>query len=338
MDVNVSSNKQNEGDPLITVCEEFGLGEMLNTPERIGEGVDKDMVWKVVTTNGVWAVKANKATVDPDKVETGVRFERELWDAGISLPLPHLTTSGSGKMLLPSGQIISVREWVNAPSASWHPQEREAEPALLLASLLARLHKGDWTNTGSVSIWATQRREEPHWAELLAAARKQDHPWKDALVEALPRIMWAEEIIENASETDDFCMCHLDANPHNILIVDDQRICIIDWDGAGLASASGEIISVISNWACNGNGTPYKDLPARMLEAYRANGGICDTNSISIFAQHLVGWLNWIEFQIELAISQTSANKIKEMDEAVTNLLVWTQRIEGIPALLQQLS
>ena len=308
------------GTTIANVCATFQLGELLSSPKRVSDDTRIDgVVLRLHTTTGLWALKAQAASKFI-KMEETIRFERELYENGMAIPQPRLTSTGGGTLLLPAGVSVNVREWVNAPQASWSPEVRHPQEALLLAALLARLHTRKWRNTRVCSTWYTARRRAPQWESLLSMAKSQDKCWAVNFIEALPRLLWAEGLIGAAALPQDQCMCHLDAHPHNVLIVSNGSIRLIDWDGTGMASASSELADAVLNWACSGDGQPFNDLPRKMLQTYRDHGGTFEMDGLDVFAQHLIGWMNWIEINVELALGELPPFETVRFDESVAHL------------------
>lgn len=318
---------------LATTIERFGLGRVLLAPKRVSGGGHRDEVWRVRTVRGDWAVKARPAR-HAECMEARIGVERELLDGGIPLPVPRTTRDGRGTLVV-GKRAVNVRSWVDAPGASWVPDERDDEHALLLARALSRLHTGSWSATAPARH-VLVREPAASWSRMALDAHAIGRTWADALERAVEPLTWAEGVIADGPTTTGLRLCHLDANPHNVLVHGDgasgNGITIIDWDGAGLACPSGEIAGVVAAWACQGDGSAYEDLPERMVAAYRDEGAIFEPTGIGVFAQHLTGWCNWIE-----AIVLDGLARPDHDERTVIDALRWTRRLPGLPDLVDRL-
>jgi len=333
-------------DLLRDIVSEFALGRVSAPPILAGGGGSADRVWKLITDQGAWAVKESVGSVieppDIERISSGVLFEREAWEHGIPMPEPRLTVNGAPLLEAPVGppeSVVTVREWIDGEPVGWNESAAEREPAaLLLAASLARLHSTQWRTARPLSEWWKYSPGFDRWSELEARARYQNAPWIDGLAEAIPRLEEAEAIIATYLAASTLSMCHLDANPHNVLRTR-GGIKLIDWDGAGLASPDQEIASVLANWACDGTGMPMDGLPNRMLAAYRDAGGTCGSWDLGVFIQHLTGWLNWIELQMTIALGlrPDDPRTRSQADQSVRDLFVWTRRLDGLQLLLDKL-
>ena len=318
--------------PLELICRSFGLGEPLSPPVLVSGGVEKALVWKLSTSQGEWAIKRVDLQQGLPRLEQRVRFEREGWEAGLPLPQPRLTEKGAG-LLLAGRHAIGAREWCGWERVSW--ARPPAEVLLRLVEALARLHQGEWAHPIPLSRWWLQRERAGGWPELLRHAQLQGRPWAEGLRAALPRLEWADALIEASQPSLQQGMCHLDANPHNLL-TNGSQIMLLDWDGCGLACPSGELASVLANWACDGEGLARGELPAQAVRAYRQAGGLFHCAGPEVFRQHLIGWLNWMEERIGLALNP-APGQTAELDQTVEGLLLWSGRLEGLPALAELL-
>jgi thiamine kinase-like enzyme len=333
-------------DWLRNIVSEFALGRVSVSPILAGGGGSADRVWKVLTNQGTWAVKESVGSAieppDTERISSGMLFEREAWEHGIPMPEPRLTVGGAPLLEVRAGTsecVVTVREWIDGTPVGWNENAAEREPAaLLLAAGLARLHGVQWSTARPISDWWKYSPGFDRWTELERRARYRNAPWIDGLEEAILRLEGAEAIIATYLPPSTVGMCHLDANPHNVLRTR-GGIKLIDWDGAGLASPDQEIASVLATWACDGNGMPMDGLPNRMLAAYLDAGGSCVSWNLGVFIQHLTGWLNWIELQMAIALGlrPDDPRTRSQADQSVRDLFVWTRRLDGLQLLLDML-
>jgi hypothetical protein len=133
---------------LPAVCELFDLGAPIGAPTAVSGGLT-NRLWRVTTTNGVFAVK--QMNRDPDRADYVAWFDRAFtleqaaFRAGIPMPrpVPVASTGGClGELQLADTSAITVRvhEWVEGEPLSngeIYPPEVAARVAVILANIHA---------------------------------------------------------------------------------------------------------------------------------------------------------------------------------------------------------
>ena len=132
---------------LSAVCELFDLGAPIGAPTAVSGGLT-NRLWRVTTTNGVFAVK--QMNRDPDRADYVAWFDRAFtleqaaFRAGIPMPrpVPVASTGGClGELQLADTGAITVRahEWVEGEPLS-NGEIYPAEVAARVAVILANIH------------------------------------------------------------------------------------------------------------------------------------------------------------------------------------------------------
>jgi Ser/Thr protein kinase RdoA (MazF antagonist) len=240
------------------VAEHFDLGEspvLLGDPDRgeLGE------VWRLRTTTGHWAVKrCFERQREPDAEQT-TGLQSAAIANGVFAPAP--VRARDGRLLADVGASqVRVYEWV-----ALAPLDLGLD-VTALGTAAARVHTAAYSGAIPDSeAWFTEPITATEWGATFATVAAAGAPFADALAAHLDELTDAATLVR---KPDMLQPCHRDLFAENVRATDDGRVCVIDWDNAGLADPGYELAMVLWEFA-----RADVDRAAGVYEAYRRAGG-----------------------------------------------------------------
>jgi len=239
------------------VAAEFGLGEVLAHQGPTGRG-EAGFVVRLTTSTGLWAVKQ---LIEPE-VEAEVREDVALVAAarGAGVPTPAMRMTHDGTVLLDvDGQQVRVCEWVDL---------RDVDPMLdpsAVGATLAALHRTPFVGSRGEDPWFRAPIGAPRWDELVVDLTAEGASFAGDLAAMRDELVALEELLVDPH---DVRTCHRDLFPENLRGTASGSVCVIDWDGHGLAGASQELAMVVWGFAAG-----RADRARGIVESYTADGG-----------------------------------------------------------------
>lgn len=244
-------------DDAQVVLAAFGLGPdgVLDGPVARGE---VGQVWRLDTTNGVFAVKEPFDPPEQAATDDEARFQELGVAAGV--PAPHVVRTPAGRALAHvRGTAIRVYEWVELCAP-----DRNLDP-VVVAGAVARLHRIGYVGRNGVHPWYTEPVGSDEWASLVDDLTEAGAPFADEFAARLDELAALERLIEPPTE---LRTCHRDLFADNVLATAEGGVCIIDWENSGLADPSQELAVVLFEFA--GHDTRRA---GELYGAYRERGG-----------------------------------------------------------------
>lgn len=227
------------GTQAAVIADAFDLGDVIDHAGPTGRG-QLGFVFRLATSTGAWAVKRLTHPQREAEVREDVVFVAAARAAGVPTP-PMLTTRDGAVLLdLPDGQV-RVTQWVDLSNV-----DRQLDAAKIGAAVGA-LHRIPFRGRRGEDPWYRQPIGAKRWDELVASLTVERAPFAADLAALRDEFVALEQIL---TDPDDLRTCHRDLFPENLRGTSDGAVCIIDWDGHGLAGASQELAFVL--WGFNG--------------------------------------------------------------------------------------
>jgi hypothetical protein len=199
-------------------------------------------IWRLDTERGSWAVKQVGDVSDDELAELleGAAFQEASVRAGVPASVVVRTRAGSVIADLDSVRV-RLHRWVDL-----------AEPdlqldAVELGQLVARLHQVEFEGTTGVHPWYSEPVGAARWAEIVAALRARHAPFVDELDDLVPELVALERLLGQPPRA--LRTCHRDLWADNVRRVGDGRLCVFDFDNAGLADPSQELALILVEYA-----------------------------------------------------------------------------------------
>lgn len=250
-------------DPRVAgeIAREFGLGEHARLEGPVAHG-RKGQIWRLVTDQGRYAVKALFGAVFRERAERDAAYQDLVRAAGVPMPAVLRTRDGAVVADIggpPPNATIRVYEWVDIlePRRDLDPRE--------IGTLLARVHQVETPADGPVDPWYREPVGSQVWADLVAQLRAEQAPFAPELASLVPQLIALERTFETPA---DVRTCHCDLWADNVRLTADGGIVLLDWESAGPESPSHELGMVIFEY---GLGDPTRKLD--LYAAYLIAGG-----------------------------------------------------------------
>lgn len=233
------------------------------------------VIWRLDTERGSWAVKELLA---PDQ-ETGddIGFQMAAVQAGIPMPKPVLSNSGSPIAVLPEGTHVRVYEWVDIDPLRRCPPETAGE-------LLHRMHALRY-EPGEMHPWYREALGAHSWSRLRAALSDRPEEWAHRLLDLLPDLERAElKLRRPGGDPAELIRCHLDLNPDNVAITTAGRPVVLDWENASAADPRQEAAMAAVDFMAMGPAGLGVAPAVEFIQGYRGAGGVFQPTGPEVFA------------------------------------------------------
>ena len=291
-----------------SVAERFGLGQPVGEPKVAASGWgERNLVWRVETRQGVFAVKDVIAELLPENPEVALRVESLAHAAGVPSAEPIPSPAGTAFECL-DGRWYRCHRWIDG--AAKQNEDTTARDAHKMGAVVARLHR---LRLEAGRLPPIARYGRGHWRDL--ARRAPRASWSALIEHNLDAIDNSEKF---GATFDDAAPIgsHCDLNAHNVLFTT-KGLVLIDWDAAGPASAAYERASTAVLWSRRHDGRFDLDIAVAFLRAYREEGGLVDLSDVDALPRWLTGVAWWTERNVQIALARPSATH----DELATHLV-----------------
>ncbi len=292
-----------------------------------------NVVYRLDTTDGRWAVKALLREVDGLIRE---RFDIELaaFSCGMSMPRPVPAVGGSPYAEL-GGTRLRCHEWIDGVAKV--NEETSVGESRLMGRLVAGLH--------GMSLGYSPRLDEdeqlkppdePTWAWLADAASRQGASWAAALTEQLTTLNRLSEQAQKLGvqqRSMPRIASHRDLNAHNVLFAA-SGLWLIDWEAAGPIYPGWERANYASLWAARTDGRYDLDAAEAFLDGYQHAGGMVtrdDPDTLEFLIDNVAGWT---KKNVMWAITRPSAEQDLHAGYLIGALLATPSTIEQRRRLL----
>ena len=294
----------------LAVCDAFDLGTPIGTMSVVPGGLSHRM-WRLATARGHFAVKElNRNFDDPGYMpwfERAFAVELAALRAGLPLPRPvPVVTTGACLAELPSPgtrpTTVRVHEWLDGVTVPM--DARDPAVAAQVGTILARLHALRLPTPVTIGEMLRAYGGE-HWHGLVERLEAANVSWAPHLSAALAVIDELEGFVADArTDPAPLIMSHRDAYQNNVIIPEDGRAKLVDWDGAGPVNPRHEVATAALNWAGVHLGEPDPGVARAMTAAYRAGGGEFDAPRKADFVEFIGDVLSWLEYNIRRTLGE----------------------------------
>lgn len=236
----------------------FGLGSAPGLSAGPVARGRQGAVWRLTTSDGVWAVKTSFHPRREAEVLPATRFQEAAHAAGV--PTPAVVRTTAGDVLAEVGGVaVRVFEWVDLL-----PPDPLVEPDMV-GTVLGALHQvRDAGPSGPPDPWSHTPVGADRWDDLLARLRAGGAPFAGRLAALRDELVALESWIEPPRT---LRTCHRDLWADNLLPTTDG-LCVIDWEEAGPADPSNELGAVLFEFARTDPGRVRA-----LVAAYEGAGG-----------------------------------------------------------------
>ncbi len=240
------------------IARRFGLGRAARLSDGPVARGKQGEVWRLETSDGVWAVKLPFEAVGEDDVRASTAFQEAGYAAGV--PTPQVCRTADGTVLADVvGRRLRVYSWVDLgnPDPGLDP--------VVVGTILARLHRIPAPARGPVDPWFREPVGASRWDRLIAELVAAGAPFASRLAGLRDELVALESWLV---PSDRLQTCHRDLWADNLLPTTDGGVCVIDWENSGPADPSQELGCVVFEF---GRGDPGR--ARALVNAYRSAGG-----------------------------------------------------------------
>lgn len=289
------------------LAERFALGRAAKVSDGPVARGKQELVWRLDTADGSWAVKVPFHRTSEDEVRVATEFQEAAYACGVPTPQVRRTTEGQVIADI-AGRQVRVYGWVDV-----HPPDPRLDP-MQAGAVVAAIHRVSATDLSPADPWYHEPVGAARWDQLIEQLLEAEAPFAGRLADLRDELVALESWIEPPEM---LRTCHRDLWADNLLPTADGGVCVIDWENSGSADPSHELGCILFEFARTDPGR------ARALtNAYREAGGPAKVNRRGHFSM-LIAQLGHIT---ELAASdwlQPNARSPERADSAawVTEVL-----------------
>lgn len=324
-------------DQLDIIFKRLAFNTPLNLPTRVYGGLVHKM-WRVESEDQTFAIKElNKNINFTESVQKKFNLTEEIAHQFAQKGIPAIgaiKTDSSYLIETKAGQFL-VYPWVNA-----HAVEADAvseKQALKIAKILAAIHSinldAPGLNEASFNTCTTDK-----FLSLIDKAEASKCSFANDLRTYQTELVEVNELYHSALSLleQDIIISHGDLDPKNVLWDEYNNPLIIDWEASRKINPTYDIITAGLDWSGIANDTFNEQLFKRMISTYIISGGHIDTNLVQAAFYGVLGWINWMIYNIERAYSATEQEQIILSEEQVIRTLKTIIKLKKrIPDLVQ---
>ncbi len=295
---------------ILRICEAFDLGMVLNDPIPVSGGLIHRM-WKINTNSGSFAIKELDATImqRPGIHESYIKSEK----IAASLKrkqIPAITAIiiHNTPLFEIDGIIVMVFPWVEGKTLTLN--QVTIEHAKLIGAVVAAIHAAN-IKPFDLPIPEAHFITAERWHALVDKALNKKLDWAIVAKNNLPNLMVWSETYQTAKQrlNKRLIISHTDMDPKNVLWPDDTSPVLIDWEGAGLANPTAEIMNVAIGWSGETELLFRENIFSSVIGGYCNSGGcIIESDMLDAFHGLIGGYLAWLEFNMSRSLDSSKYN------------------------------
>jgi thiamine kinase-like enzyme len=319
------------------VIQYFQLGALLAEPLRVQGGLLHRM-WRIETTQGVYALKQLSSHVGLDQPGVQARYEgteqvaAEFAAAGI----PALGAIGMGGRYLfaGAGQFFLVYPWVEGVMLS--TETISAPHALEIAAVLARVHA---LNLKQLSL--DMPHPEVYTADqvrqFIQQAQEQACPFAADLLDHQEELIVMNQAYAEAVPVlqGHLLISHGDLDQKNVLWQGQHQPILLDWESAGWINPLYDLVNTSLYWSGMTTEQFDPELFFKMIANYRQYGGVIHGAHWQAAFAGVYSWINWMMYSIRQACKPgSSEHKTLALQQVPQTLAAMLRLRKWMPELL----
>ncbi|MBA2711586.1 MAG: aminoglycoside phosphotransferase family protein [Tatlockia sp.] len=295
---------------ILKICEAFDLGIVLNDPIPVIGGLIHRM-WRINTNRGSFAIKELDAAImqRPNIYEICIQSEK-IAASLRSKQIPAVTAliNNNTPLYETDGIVVMVFPWLEGKTLAHH-QVTPAH-AKKIGAIVAAIHAAN-IKTFDLPTPETYTVSAERWHDLVDKAFNDKLAWATVASTNLPRLIVWSDTFKKAKQrlNNHLIISHTDMDPKNVLWTDDTSPVLIDWEGAGLANPTAEIINVAIGWSGETELEFRENIFSAVIEGYRNSGGrLIKSDRGDAFHVLIGGYLAWLEFNMCRSLKSSKYN------------------------------
>lgn len=293
------------------IARAFGLGGVGGELVFVARGAMGE-VFRLETERG--PVAAKRLFWGPaDDEEANAAFQFAAADAGVPIARPLLTTNGDVLKRLPDGWW-RVYEWVEGRHVDAHERTPDSVARNVAASL-ARLHGLKYDTGLPVDPWFGGVADD--LVESALAKAESVGVDVDGARRVLPGLAAVSRLTPHSTPIG----CHNDPDRGNVIVADDHRVTLVDWDNAGSCYAECELAGAMWQWAVTEEDDACAEIVPLMVRAYRENGGVFEATGLEVFATTMAAWVRYAIDCCNHLVDETTPSDLLAFERPVVDRL-----------------
>ncbi len=292
------------------IGEAFDLGIVLNDSIPVIGGLIHRM-WKINTNRGSFAIKELDAAIMQRPGIYQIYVQSEKIAASLkskNIPVATAMINNNTPLYEIDGMVVMVFPWVEGKTLALH--QVTPEHAKKIGSIVAAIHAAN-IKPFDLPIPETNTISAKRWHDLVDKAFYKKLSWAAVANTNLPRLIdWSDTYQEAKQRLNKhLIISHTDMDPKNVLWTDDSSPVLIDWEGAGLANPTAEIINVAIGWSGETELEFRENIFSAVIEGYCTGGGrMIKSDRRDAFHGLIGGYLAWLEFNMCRSLESSKYN------------------------------
>lgn len=289
------------------ICDAFNLGIALHDPVPVSGGLIHRM-WRINTNCGSFAVKEldpaimqrsgiHKIYIQSEKIAATLKKE--------GIPVATAIIKNNTPLYETDGITVMVFPWVEGKTLTL--DQVTTKHANKIGTVVAAIHAAN-IKPFNMPIAETYSISMERWRELVDRAFHNKLAWANVANTNLPDLITWSDLYQKAQQrlNKRLIISHTDMDPKNVIWCDDTLPVLIDWEGAGLANPTAEIMNVAIGWSGETEPLFRKDIFSAIIDGYcKAGGYIIKDDMPDAFYRLIGGYLAWLEFNMTRSVDSS---------------------------------
>lgn len=311
------------------VAQRFDLGEVVGQMRSVARPDHLGRHWSLTTDRGRWSVRSLENWWPIVDVETEVALQAAVSGAGIALPLPVRSPSGSIVEEFAGGRW-RVNEWRHSGPVLAAP----ASAAVMrdVGVILATIHRLRLP-VDRISPWHHRVLFPGGWGPLVERARSSGAVWAAALVESVRAL---EAIAGSGDGVDDAepVLTHNALGPAQVRRGEGGRLVVTGWEHAGGQPPAWEIGDALLHWTVDQRGRVNATAVRALLDGYASVSPVPRLEP-AMFRGAATSLLNYLYGEVETALAATDEESRRVGERSVRHLLAHLPTMSTVDLLLE---
>jgi Ser/Thr protein kinase RdoA (MazF antagonist) len=298
------------------IASRFGLGEVTGPMRSVARSDEMGRRWSLTTDQGRWLARTMDTWIPIVDVETEIALQEAVAAAGVLVPAPVRSRSGSIIEAIGS-HPWRVCEWMH----SGPPLAAPVSAAITyeVGRILATIH-GLGLPVDRVSPWHARRLSSTPWSQVAGAAQARQADWAPRLVEMVP-ILEDLDAIGETEPTSAPVLSHNTLGPENVRVGPGGRLVVLDWEHAGGQPPDWELGDTLMIWTIEAGSRINVAGVHALLDGYRSVAGSLPPLELSMFSGAASSFSNYVFGEISTALQASDEEDRQHADRSVRHLL-----------------
>jgi Ser/Thr protein kinase RdoA (MazF antagonist) len=297
------------------VAQRFGLGAVAGEMRSVARPDHLGRHWSLTTDRGRWSVRSLENWWPIVDVEAEVGLQSAVADAGVALPLPVRSASGSIVEEFAGGRW-RVNEWrhsgpvLSAPASAAVTRE--------VGAILATIH-GLRLPVDRISPWHDRLLAGVGWGELVERARAAGVPWAELLSQTVRSLEGIANLGDGGGDPAPV-LSHNALGPAQVRRGEGGRLIVTGWEHAGGQPPAWEIGDALLHWTVDQRGRVNAPAARALVTGYAAVQPVPRLEP-AMFRGAATSLLNYVYGEVETALDAADDESRRLGERSVRHLL-----------------